>query len=103
MISGAAGALGGPLGGIVYGPTRVLAGVALGCSATFASQAAGGRTGDLFETGIGCVAGGAGSILKVGSNVGSFLYGTVVALAQALATYGEQNGIGGAGAGNGGK
>jgi len=89
-ISGVAGALGGPLGGIAYGPTRVLAGAALGCASTFASQAAGGRSGDLIETGIGCIAGGAGSILEVSSKIASAIYGAITAVAQALATYAEQ-------------
>ena len=83
-ISGAAGAIGGPLGGIAYGPTRVLSGVALGCAATFAFQATGGRTGDLLETGIGCAAGSVGSIFQLSSNVASFTYGSAVAIVHML-------------------
>ena len=100
-ISGAAGVAGGPLGGIAFGPTRIAAGIALGCSATFASQAAGGRTGDVLETGIGCIAGGAGSIFLLASKARSFIYGTVVALAQALTTNAEQQSVAGRGLGRG--
>ena len=89
-ISAAAGAVGGPIGGIAYGPTRILAGAALGCASTFASQAIGGRPHDLAETAIGCAAGGAGSVLKLATDAGSFVYGSIVALAQGLGTLAEQ-------------
>ena len=89
-ISGVAGAAGGPIGGISYGATRILAGAALGCASTFASQAVGGRSSDHLETGIGCVAGAGGSVLRVASTVASFLYGSIVTTAQALTTFVEQ-------------
>jgi RHS repeat-associated protein len=90
LLSGAAGALTGPFGGLTFGPTRVAAGAAVGCASTFASQAAGGRTGDPRETLIGCVAGGAGSVLQLSSKVSSAFYGTIISLAQALGTTAEQ-------------
>ncbi|MGH2454912.1 MAG: LamG-like jellyroll fold domain-containing protein [Candidatus Limnocylindria bacterium] len=90
-LSAGAGVAGGPIGGISYGPARVVAGAALGCGATYVSQAFGGRTGDGLETGIGCAGGAAGSVLRVSSNLGSFIYGSIVAWAQALATYAEQH------------
>jgi hypothetical protein len=86
-ISGTAGVVGGPLGGITFAPTRILSGAALGCASTFASQVTGGRAGDLVETGIGCAAGSLGSVIQVSSNVASFIYGSVVAIAQSVATY----------------
>jgi len=89
-ISAVAGAVGGPISGIAYGPTRILSGAALGCATTFASQGAGGRTGDLFETAIGCVSGGVGSIINLPTQIASFVYGAVVATAQAIATYSAQ-------------
>ncbi len=89
-LSGVAGVITGPLGGISYGPTRIAAGAMVGCATTFASQASGGRTGDINETAVGCLAGGAGSVLQLSSRLSSAIYGTIIALAQALGTTAEQ-------------
>jgi len=90
LVSGVAGVLGGPIGAVTSAPLRIASGTALGCTATFASQAPGGRAEDLLETAIGCIAGAAGSVLKLSSQAASVVYGGVVAVAQAVATYAEQ-------------
>ncbi len=68
---------------------RVLASAALGCAATFASQAIGGRSSVNVETDIGCWAGAMGSTLQLGA-WSSLLFGSIVAVSQALATYATQ-------------
>lgn len=85
IISGTVGALTGPVGGIAYAPTRILATAAYGCAATFASQAVGGRTDNLGETGVGCVFGAVAGIPKIASPILSGLYGLLVATTQSIA------------------
>jgi len=70
---------------------RVLAGATLGCAATFVSQAIGGRGSVNVETGIGCWAGAFGSSLQLGAWT-SLLFGSIVAVSQALATHVTQRG-----------
>ena len=87
IISGGVGALTGPLGGITFTPMRIAATAAYGCAATFASQAIGGRTGNLGETGIGCAFGAAAGIPKIASPILSGLYGLLVATAQGITSW----------------
>ena len=98
-IAAGAGVIGGPLAGLSFTPTRVLAGAALGCSATFASQVIGGRENQLSETAIGCAAGGVAGLSSSPSALLSSAYGIIVATAQSVTTYfvGQPNaGAGGA-------
>jgi RHS repeat-associated protein len=87
---GALGSLGGNAG------RRIVGGMLIGCAATAASQAAGGRD-DPFEVAIGCGAGALGEAKETGSEVAAFIYGAIVGTAQAVATVWEQaTGTGGA-------
>lgn len=93
MISGGAGIIAGPVGGLTTIPKKLAVGAAVGCGVTLASQQLGGRQ-DNIEGAAGCGFGAVGAVLPGDTWVKSFVFGTINSVAQAVTTYSLQNGLG---------
>jgi hypothetical protein len=90
LISGAAGIVAGPAGGLATIPRKLAAGAAIGCAQTVASEVTGSRDPVSVETGVGCAFGALGPFLP-GEGFKAFMAGTVASVAQAYVTlFGQQ-------------
>jgi hypothetical protein len=92
LISGAAGVIAGPIGGLTTIPKKLVAGAAVGCGLSLVSQGVGGRDSQA-EGAIGCAFGGIGALLPGESFLQKVFFGTIAAISQAIATYAAQDAV----------
>ncbi|MEW5990137.1 MAG: hypothetical protein AB1736_02175 [Chloroflexota bacterium] len=86
VISGGAGVIAGPIGGLSTVPMKLLAGAAAGCGADLVSQTIGNRQ-DKAEGAVACGFGAVGAVLPGNTVLQKAIFGTITAIAQGVATY----------------